>query len=816
MGKSKRLQSPHRKNSSTNKSYQAKSVQRRRSLLTLISPDDINEATLQVWRSLPLKIRQDPSLAPFQAEDERIHGSTSNGATASDSNGCIEDEDDEKNDNIENPIHIHVTNVDGIDLEDISMAHTMKGSSLTNITNASHSTRSTISVKDSSSPWHKHPKVIFLLIVWLASVTFMTTEFEKKIHQKLLSIDDTRTKSYFLPNIYYGEQVTLAMEGPFLPDINDSMHQVTVKLMSGSRPIDMIGNEWYIPIANPDDVDKATLKTIRRTYSIDHNIHKRQRRLEVLLKKNTPEGITVNLHFDPTPVDVHVGAVCAGLVLLMFYVLIIYEIVHRTFAAIIASTVSIALLSVLNDRPDIKEIIQWMNCETLLLLFSMMILVAILTETGVFNFIAIYAFKQTNGRIWPLIFSLCFITAVLSAFLHSVTTILLMTPVTIKLCECLGLNPIPILMAVILNGNIGAAATPMGHIPNLMITGNAVFSRFGVTFISYTVHMSVGVVLAFIQTCVYLRWVYNDMRELRTKVPQEVVELRREIAAWERTAASLSTFSRESQVVRETLMKKVHILQTKLKKMVSSNKTLPSEMYKQTLEELQKSYPIKNPQLLAKSGSVLIFIITMFFLQSMPGYGKLSIGWCALIGVMFLLIIAEKDDMDALMHRIEWTTLLFFAAMFVTLECLERLRLIHWFSEQTINMISTSENENVQLACAIFIVLWLSGLLSSLIDSIPVTAMMIKIVILIAENDSIKLPVQPLVWAVAFGPCLGGNGTLYGASANIIATGIAEQHGYKISFSKYFRRCFPIMIASLITITGYLFVAHLVFEWHTA
>lgn len=149
----------------------------------------------------------------------------------------------------------------------------------------------------------------------------------------------------------------------------------------------------------------------------------------------------------------------------------------------------------------------------------------------------------------------------------------------------------------------------------------------------------------------------------------------------------------------------------------------------------------------------------------------------------------HRDDMDALMHRIEWTTLLFFAAMFVTLECLERLRLIHWFSEQTINLISTSDNENVQLVFAIIIVIWvsqclnqlslfffptnfliffsvnnivyvcfsqLSGLLSALIDSIPVTAMMIKIVIMIAENESIELPVQPLVWAVAFGPCLGG------------------------------------------------------------
>lgn len=351
----------------------------------------------------------------------------------------------------------------------------------------------------------------------------------------------------------------------------------------------MIGYEWIIPIADPDHVDYAALTTVYRTYSIDHNIHTHQNRLELLLWKNTLEGLTVNLQFNPTPVDLHVGAVCAGLVLLTFYVLIIYEIVHRTFAAILSSIMAIALLSALNDRPLMQEIVVWMNSETLLLLFSMMILVAILTETGVFNYIAVFAFKKTNGRIWPLVFSLCFITAVLSAFLHSVTTILLMTPVTIKLCECLGLNPVPILMAVILNGNIGAAATPLGHVPNLLITGNDVFSKNGVTFISYTVHMTVGVVLAFIQTCVYLRLAYKNMHELRTIEPQEVTDLRREIGVWERTAASLSTLSRESQVVRETLMKKVAILQTKLKKTVSSEKSIPNETYRQTLEELEKS-----------------------------------------------------------------------------------------------------------------------------------------------------------------------------------------------------------------------------------
>lgn len=350
----------------------------------------------------------------------------------------------------------------------------------------------------------------------------------------------------------------------------------------------MIGSEWNIPIADPDQVDYTTLKTVRRTYSIDQNIYNRQKPLEVLLKKNTPEGVTVKILFDPTPVNIHMGAVCAGLVLLMFYVLIIYEIVHRTFAAILSSIVAIALLSVLNDRPQMSEIVQWMNCETILLLFSMMILVAILTETGVFNYIAIFAFEKSNGRIWPLIFSLCFMSAIFSAFLHNVTTILLMTPVTIKLCECLGLNPVPVLIACIVNGNIGSATTPLGHVPNLLITGNAVFSKNGVTFFTYTVHMLVGVILAFIQTCVYLRWMYKDMNELRTKEPQEVTDLRREILVWERSAASLSTLSRESQVVRETLTKKVNILQSKLKKKLSE-KSVPNETYRQTLDELRKS-----------------------------------------------------------------------------------------------------------------------------------------------------------------------------------------------------------------------------------
>lgn len=234
-----------------------------------------------------------------------------------------------------------------------------------------------------------------------------------------------------------------------------------------------------------------------------------------------------------------------------------------------------------------SEIINWMNCETLMLLFSMMILVAILTETGVFNYIAIFAFKITNGRIWPLIFSLCIIAAILSAILHNVTMILLMSPIIIKLCECLGLNPVPILMAVMINGNIGSAATPLGHIPNLLITGNPFFAKHGVTFISYTMHMMVAVIPILLLTFVYLRFQYRNIHELRMNETKEVTELRREIVIWERTATSLSTFSRDSHIVRDTLLKKVKILREKLKRL-ESIQSVSNEIYQTTLDELKQ------------------------------------------------------------------------------------------------------------------------------------------------------------------------------------------------------------------------------------
>lgn len=182
-------------------------------------------------------------------------------------------------------------------------------------------------------------------------------------------------------------------------------------------------------------------------------------------------------------------------------------------------------------------------------------------------------------------------------------------------------------------------------------------------------------------------------------------------------------------------------------------------------------------------------MIIAFFVQSVPSLQTLPLGWVALLGVILLLIISGRDNFDELVTKIEWTTLLFIAAMYVVMECVERLGLISWIGTQTKNVIM-SVDEHYRLAAAIFLILWISAIGSALLDSLPVTAMMVRIVVSMVHKEYLTLPIQPLVWALTFGACLGGNGTLYGSSANVVSAGISEQHGYKITFWKYFKLVF--------------------------
>lgn len=192
---------------------------------------------------------------------------------------------------------------------------------------------------------------------------------------------------------------------------------------------------------------------------------------------NVDQNMAIKISYDCSPVNIEIGIIFAVVVLIILYGLIIWEVVHRTFAAIISATMSIAILAYLDNRPSMEEIVAWMDVEPILLLFCMMILVGILTETGIFDYLAVYIYKVTDGKIWPLIHWLCVITAFISSFLDNVSTILLMTPITIRICEVIEIQPIPVLMGIIAHANIGGLLTPIGDPPNIIVTSNTYIAK---------------------------------------------------------------------------------------------------------------------------------------------------------------------------------------------------------------------------------------------------------------------------------------------------------------------------------------------------
>lgn len=153
--------------------------------------------------------------------------------------------------------------------------------------------------------------------------------------------------------------------------------------------------------------------------------------------------------------------------------------------------------------------------------------------------------------------------------------------------------------------------------------------------------MAIGVCMVMVQAYFQLRYKFRNINDLRFSEPKDVQELRHEISVWQRAAASLSSYSNNEDVVQETLTKKVNLLKRQLKKKLVSGSE-PDDSYKVTLEDLQAKYPIKNKNLLVKSSITLVFVVSFFFLHSVPNLQRLSLGWTALLGAILLLILSDR------------------------------------------------------------------------------------------------------------------------------------------------------------------------------
>ncbi|MEC7635501.1 MAG: ArsB/NhaD family transporter [Candidatus Thermoplasmatota archaeon] len=455
-------------------------------------------------------------------------------------------------------------------------------------------------------------------------------------------------------------------------------------------------------------------------------------------------------------------AVYVGLaILIAVYVLIIFEWVHRTLAAAVGGIVAMLALNYYDkgDTLSLAEVTTMIDWETIGLLLGMMVMVGILSNTGVFEYFAVLSYKQSGGSIWTLVVILCSVTAVLSAFLDNVTTMLLLTPVTIQLAKVLDIKPIPLLISEVLFSNIGGAATMIGDPPNIMIgsglspakieeAGYSELAQYGVTFNDFIIEMAPGILMCIVPSFMMLKWFYAD------------------------------EFS--GSRVRD-------------------------------IAELEAKYGIKDQKMLNVAGFILFLVILNFFLHPIT---HIAVSWIALVGAVVMLLATDRHELEEPLHHVEWTTLLFFAGLFVLVHSLQYMGVINYIGDYVMAAIEffgsdTGDGQTVRLAAAILIVLWVSAVASAFIDNIPYTATMIPIVLQIADELGDYL-LDPLIWALAFGACLGGNGTLIGASANVVTAGMSEEAGYPISFNEFFKAGFPVMILTTFIVSLYMLLVFIV------
>ena len=455
-------------------------------------------------------------------------------------------------------------------------------------------------------------------------------------------------------------------------------------------------------------------------------------------------------------------AVYVGLgILVAVYVLIIFETVHRTLAAAVGGLVALFALNhyKVGDALTLAEVTTLIDWETIGLLLGMMVMVGILSNTGVFEYFAVLSYKKSGGSIWTLVVILCSVTAVLSAFLDNVTTMLLLTPVTIQLAKVLDIKPIPLLISEVLFSNIGGAATMIGDPPNIMIgsglsptkieeAGYPELAQFGVTFNDFIFEMGPGILMCIVPSFMLLKWYYAD------------------------------EFS--GSRIRD-------------------------------VAELEAKYGIKDPQMLKVAGFILVLVILNFFLHPIT---HIAVSWIALVGAVVMLLATDRHELEEPLHHVEWTTLLFFAGLFVLVHSLQEMGVINYIGKYVMAAIEffgsdTGDGQTVRLAAAILIVLWVSAVASAFIDNIPYTATMIPIVLQISDELGGYL-LDPLIWALAFGACLGGNGTLIGASANVVTAGMSEEAGYPISFNEFFKAGFPVMILTTFIVSLYMLLVFIV------
>lgn len=401
---------------------------------------------------------------------------------------------------------------------------------------------------------------------------------------------------------------------------------------------------------------------------------------------------------------------------------IISEKINRAVAAMTG-----ALLMVIFNIVSFEHGLSHIDFNTIGVLIGMMLFVSVVKNSGLFEYVAILSAKKSKGDPWKIMLCFIILTAILSAVLDNVTTVLLIGPMTIVITQILKINPVPFLITQILASNIGGTATLIGDPPNIMIGSAA-----NLSFIDFVINLGPVVVIILFFTIICFRFMFK---------------------------------------------KHLYV----------------DDKYKEEILKLDESKAIKDKPLLIKSIIMIILILLGFVLHNIIHIESSII---ALTGATVMMFIG-KQDVDEILSSIEWSTIAFFGGLFVIVGGLVEVGIIDFISSYLIN--ATSGN----LALTMLVILWLSAIISSFLDNIPFVATLIPLILTMQAQG---VDVTPIWWATSLGACLGGNGTLIGASANIVLSNVGDKNGYPISFKSYFKIGFPLMLLSIVISTFYLLI----------
>ncbi|MBW2094405.1 MAG: ArsB/NhaD family transporter [Deltaproteobacteria bacterium] len=419
-------------------------------------------------------------------------------------------------------------------------------------------------------------------------------------------------------------------------------------------------------------------------------------------------------------------------VFILAYILIAFELLHRTVAAMIGATLMMTIsytIGTINPAYHIfsfERAIAAIDMNVIFLLMGMMIIVGVLKHTGVFQWCAYFAYKLAKGKVFLLTIFLMVFTAITSAVLDNVTTMLLLTGVAIEICVSLNLNPLDMLIPLVMASNVGGTATLIGDPPNIMIGSYA-----GLTFTNFLLALGLVCALSLVALIIFCK-IY-----------------------WGKDYAAAKVDSIEEHI-----------------------KTLKAE------------YKITDPALLTYGLAVLGFAVFLFLTH---GYWHMEVSIAALMGAAILVTIAiltEKINLIQLIEKdIEWPTLMFFIFLFIIVGAVDETGLLALIADWIVHLSQGS------FVISVTLIIWVAAIVSAFVDNIPFTATMLPIVAYLSEV--IPGAGDQLWWALALGACFGGNGTIIGASANVVTMGIAESRGYHISFVGFMKKTFPYMIISV-------------------